>query len=62
MTVFGTFFASLGGDATESQTESISPEMLAAMMGGMPIRALMNYIPTVEEEEILELLKDINHV
>lgn len=47
-------------DETGSSHGAISPEMIAAMMADMPLRALLSFIPDLKKEALQQLIDLIN--
>lgn len=45
---------------SEDGSQMMNQEMLEAMMGGMPLRQMMSFIPGIKKENLTELIKMLN--
>ena len=45
---------------SEDGSQMMNQEMLEAMMGGMPLRQMMSFIPGIKKENLTELIKILN--
>lgn len=61
-TYFSSLFSSFNRFSVETdENAAISTKMIQESMGSMPLRALLNYVPQISEDQAIEMLSKINN-